>query len=98
MARTQTMVQLRDDLVAVLDAEATRRGISRSALIREALEAYIDDALRADVGRRIVEGYQRIPQEVPDEWGDLAVAVDHATRETMERLTAEERARGHEPW
>lgn len=34
MARTQTMVQLSDDLINELDLLAAGRGVSRSALIR----------------------------------------------------------------
>ena len=37
MARTQTMVQLNEDLLDVLDRAAARRGASRSLLIRELL-------------------------------------------------------------
>ena len=33
MARTQTMVQLSDDLLADLDREAARKGVSRSAQV-----------------------------------------------------------------
>jgi hypothetical protein len=41
MARIQTLVQLTDDLVALLDAEAADRGVSRSALIREILRKHV---------------------------------------------------------
>lgn len=92
------MVQLTDELVESLDRTAARRGVSRSALIRE----LVSDGLRqvnADaVGEQIAEGYRRIPQTQPDEWGDLAVANDIATEELAQRLDAEERAAGHEPW
>lgn len=41
LARTQTMVQLSDELVAALDDEAERRNMSRSALIRQAVTEFL---------------------------------------------------------
>jgi metal-responsive CopG/Arc/MetJ family transcriptional regulator len=63
MARTQTIVQLSDELLAELDARAAREGRSRSQLIREALAGYLADDPEADIDRRIVEAYTRRPQE-----------------------------------
>jgi predicted DNA-binding protein len=71
MARKQTLVQLTDELLAALDQQAAASGRSRSELIREALEDYLRDELNAEIDRRIVEGYTRIPQE-PDPWADAA--------------------------
>ena len=65
MARTQTLVQLSDDLLAALDQHAASSGRSRSDLIREAIERYIHDHLQDDIDRQIVAGYRRMPQE-PD--------------------------------
>ncbi len=98
MARTQTMVQLSDELLAVLDEEAQRRGISRSALIRSALEDHLRAETQALVSRRIVEGYERVPPGTPDEWGETAAVADQATADLLHRLDAEERAGGHDPW
>lgn len=98
MARTQTLVQLSDDLLDVLDTTAAQRGVSRSALIREALEAYLHDEREAAISRRIVDGYRRIPPGTPDEWGDLERMGDHAATALLQRLDAEERAAGHDPW
>lgn len=95
MARTQTIVQLSDELLSLLDAAAQRRGSSRSALVREAVQAYLHDEQEAELSRRIVEAYTRVPQAEPDEWGEIA--QDGAPR-VMRRLDAEERAAGHEPW
>jgi hypothetical protein len=92
------MVQLSDELVGRLDDAAGERGVSRSALIRElVVEGLKRDDARS-VGARIVEGYRRVPQTEPDEWGDLAAATDVANRELLLRLDAEERAAGHDPW
>ncbi|HWO82626.1 MAG TPA: ribbon-helix-helix protein, CopG family [Solirubrobacterales bacterium] len=61
MARTQTLVQLTEGLLRRLDERAAREGRSRSALIREAIEAYLYDEERERITREIVEGYERIP-------------------------------------
>ncbi len=98
MARTQTMVQLTDDLVAKLDTEAAERGVSRSAVIREAVEQHLDERRRDAIGEAIAEGYRRIPPGTPDEWGDLERTADIAGRETAQRLDQEEREAGFEPW
>jgi predicted DNA-binding protein len=98
MARTQTLVQLNDELLAALDQRAAKRGVSRSRVIRDAVESYVHDDLEAEISRRIVEGYRRHPQWEPDEWGDPAAFLDHAARETHRRLNEEERQAGHEAW
>jgi len=98
MARTQTMVQLSDDLVNALSEEAQRQGVSRSALIRAVLQAYLETAGQQAVGRQIADGYRRVPPATPDEWGDLSGMTDRATTDMLARLDAEELAGGLEPW
>jgi metal-responsive CopG/Arc/MetJ family transcriptional regulator len=83
MARTQTLVQLTADLLRRLDERAAREGRSRSALIRDAIEAYLHDEERERITREIVEGYERMP--ITDE--ELAIAE----RETREMIR-------EEPW
>jgi metal-responsive CopG/Arc/MetJ family transcriptional regulator len=61
MERTQTLVQLTRDLLRRLDERAAREGRSRSALIRDAIEAYLHDETKARIDREIIEGYERIP-------------------------------------
>lgn len=63
MARTQTLVQLSDELLSQLDARVAREGRSRSELIREAVAGYLAKDREADIDRRIVEAYTRRPQE-----------------------------------
>jgi predicted DNA-binding protein len=92
------MVQLTQELVESLDALASRRAISRSALIREFVVEGLEQSSAAAVGERIAAGYRRIPQGQPDEWGDLAADLDVANDELLARLDAEERAAGCEPW
>jgi len=60
--RTQTLVQLSRDLLQRLDERAAREGRSRSALIRDAIDAYLYDEEEARIDREIREGYERIPQ------------------------------------
>ena len=92
------MVQLTDRLVRLLDRVAARRGVSRSALIRTAVEQFLEKDEEAAVGRQIVAGYERIPPATPDEWGDLSELTDRATADLLHRLDAEEGAAGHDPW
>jgi Arc/MetJ-type ribon-helix-helix transcriptional regulator len=92
------MVQLTDELVALLDREAARRGMSRSALIRAALEEFLSHDHEAAISQQIVDGYTRIPPAIPDEWGDLAALTDQASVDLLQRLDAEERHQGREPW
>jgi metal-responsive CopG/Arc/MetJ family transcriptional regulator len=71
MARAQTLVQLTDELLELLDERAARERRSRSTLIREAIVDYLTDDLQAELDRRIVEGYQRVPQtDDEDAWAE----------------------------
>lgn len=98
MARTQTLVQLNTELLAALDQRAAKQGLSRSQLIRAAVEAFVRDDLEAEISRRIVEGYKRDPQWEPDAWGDPMAFADAAAADTFRRLNEEERRAGHKPW
>jgi ribbon-helix-helix CopG family protein len=92
MARRQTLVQLTDDLVDVLDAIAAKQGVTRSALIRTVLEGFVKDEDEAEKDRRMIEGYTRIPADVshdPPEWGDLDKWDEHDLRELIEEETWE---------
>jgi Arc/MetJ-type ribon-helix-helix transcriptional regulator len=55
---------------------ASGRFETKADAVRAALEALVDAERRADVGRRIVEGYQRVPQDDTE----VAAAQDAATR------------------
>lgn len=98
MARTQTMVQLNDELLETLDHAAARRGSSRSVLIRELLWEGLRQDRDALIGQQIAEGYRRIPQGTVEEWGDLSASNRASRSRVLERLEAEERAAGFEPW
>jgi len=62
VSRTQTLVQLTEELLRRLDERAAREGRSRSALIRDAIEEYLADQERDEISRQIIEGYERIPE------------------------------------
>lgn len=74
IARKQTLVQLTDELIEHLDREATERGVSRSALIRDAIESHLEDQIEAEKVRQYLEGYRRMPEE---EW-EMATARQNA--------------------
>jgi metal-responsive CopG/Arc/MetJ family transcriptional regulator len=71
VARQQTLVQLNDELLALLDERAGRLGVSRSELIRRAIEDYLEDEREAAIDAAIIEGYTRIPQQ-EDPWAHAA--------------------------
>lgn len=91
MARKQVLVQLSDELLTMLDRYARRRRVSRSQVIREAVESYTYDEREAEIDRSIVEAYTRIPQE-PDPMAEFFFL------ENMRALAEEEREAGFEPW
>ena len=71
MARTETLVQLTEPLIELLDRVAAERGISRSQLIREAVASHLGAERRTEVDRQMAEGYSRTPQnEGEDRWGE----------------------------
>lgn len=92
------MVQLTDRLLRLLDQHAARKGVSRSSLIRTAIEEFLRKDEEAVVGSQIIAGYKRIPPATPDEWGELSEVTDRATADVLNRLDAEERTAGHGQW
>jgi len=92
------MVQLSDELLEILDGASFRRGVSRSALIRELLWEGLRGDLDALIGQQIAAGYRRIPQWEPDDWGDIGASGDASTEDVLRRLDAEEQLRGQGSW
>ena len=71
----QIAVRIPDALIGRLDdVVSAGRFETRADAVRAALEALLETERRAEVGRRIVEGYQRVPQED----ADVAAAADAA--------------------
>lgn len=63
----QIAVRIPTTLIGRLDdVVASGRFETRADAVRAALEALLETERRAEVGRRIVEGYQRVPQEDVD--------------------------------
>ncbi len=92
------MVQLTQELVERLDDEARAVGLSRSAIIRQAVSEHLERSQHAAITRRIVDGYRRLPQAVPDQWGTTEEQAEVAVHEVAQRLDAEERAAEFGPW
>ena len=73
----QIAIRIPATLAEELDAlVGSGRFETKADAVRSALEALVDAERRADVGRKIVEGYRRVPQEEVD----LAAATEVATR------------------
>jgi Arc/MetJ-type ribon-helix-helix transcriptional regulator len=73
----QIAIRIPDALAEQLESLVTSgRFDTKADAVRSALEALLDAERRADVGRRIVEGYQRVPQDDVD----VAAARQAATR------------------
>jgi Arc/MetJ-type ribon-helix-helix transcriptional regulator len=77
----QIAIRIPDALATELEGlVSSGRFETKADAVRAALETLIDAERRADVGRRIVEGYQRVPQED----ADLAEAGRAASRSIEE--------------
>ncbi len=73
----QIAIRIPDALAARLEELVTSgRFETKADAVRTALEAMIDGTRRADIGRQIVEGYLRVPQED----SDVAAASQAAAR------------------
>jgi len=73
----QIAIRIPDELAEQLDElVASGRFDTKADAVRAALEALIDAERRADVGRRIVEGYRNVPQDDVD----VTAAAEAATR------------------
>jgi metal-responsive CopG/Arc/MetJ family transcriptional regulator len=70
VARKQTLVQLSEELLARLDSYRAPRGRSRSEVVREAIERYLEADREAEIDRLIVDAYRRRPPE--ELWAEQA--------------------------
>lgn len=95
-ARTQTLVQLTEDLVRSLDRRADREGTSRSQVIRSILAVALETERTTDREAQLRAGYERAPQsDTRDEWGDLGEWAETGGRKASSALAREE---GEESW
>lgn len=72
MARKQALVQLSDELLALLDERAAKSGRSRSEIIRSAIERELAEEREAAIDQAIVDGYRRIPPPEYDPWAEAS--------------------------
>ncbi len=73
----QIAIRIPDVLAQQLEElVASGRFDTKADAVRAALEALVDAERRADVGRRIVEGYRKVPQEDVE----VAAAAEAASR------------------
>lgn len=72
LMRQPTLVQLTDELIARLDERAAVAGVSRSELIRKAIEGHLAAGEAAAIDVAIVEGYRRIPPPEHDPWAEAS--------------------------
>lgn len=73
----QLVTRIPDSVAEAVD-DLVRSGVfaSRSAAVRAGLEAVVEQERRDGIGRAIVEGYRRIPQEQDDlTWPDAATSA-----------------------
>lgn len=73
----QLVTRVPDTVVAAVD-DLVRTGVyaSRSDAVRAGLEAVVERERRAAVGRAIIDGYRRVPQDEDDlAWPDAATAA-----------------------
>lgn len=73
----QLVTRIPDSVAEAID-DLVRSGVfsSRSAAVRAGLEAVVEHERRERIGREIVEGYQRVPQEHDDlTWPDAATSA-----------------------
>jgi Arc/MetJ-type ribon-helix-helix transcriptional regulator len=73
---TQMVTRIPDSVAKAVDG-LVRAGVftSRSDAVRAGLEAVVERERRAAIGRAIVEGYQRVPQDADDlSWADAATS------------------------
>jgi hypothetical protein len=64
------MLQLREDQIEALDAQGARTHVSRSRLVREAIDASLRGPREQDVAELYRLAYPT-PEFGHDEWGDL---------------------------
>lgn len=83
MARTQTIVQLDEELRARLDDRARADGVSRSRVIRDAVEAWLGDDHEARIARHMAEFWSRDPDE---DAAEMERTMDAAAREAWKDL------------
>lgn len=71
MTLKSVMLQLEVSQIERLDREAARTGVSRSFLIRQAVDAALTPPIDRDLAARYAAGYPDGDGADADDWGDL---------------------------
>ena len=64
-------MKLTDELVAALNERAAMLEVTRSRVLRTAIEEHLKAAHDAEIDATIIEGYARIPPR-PDRWAEAS--------------------------
>ena len=83
------MLQLREDQIERLDAQAVSVGASRSKLVRDAVDATFATPVNDDVADLYARAYPELSFGT-DDWGDLDAWHEAAARERTKA--------GRDPW
>lgn len=67
MPRKEVLVQLTDEIVEGLDGVAADKGTSRSSVVREAVQQYMQAERNKKWDRLMRAGYERFPQTQDEE-------------------------------
>ncbi len=84
---TQIAVRLPDPLVEALDAIAAGTA-TRSAIVRMALEQFVQREERRQIDEALTRGYAEHPPGGEDEWGDLEAMTERHGRANRAALDA----------
>jgi len=73
MAKKVIQVPINDGLLQELDSLSRKRRKSRSELIREACQCYLQQVMEAELDEIYQQGYEKVPEEL--EIGEAQVAL-----------------------
>lgn len=93
MSLKSVMLQLSEEQIDELDRVAHQQGISRSKLVRDAVDALIDPPSDVTIDEQYARAYPT-PSSGLDEWGDLDAWHDAARRARAEAADPSTDGRG----
>ncbi len=82
------MVQLSEDQIALLDVEAARKGVSRSSVVRSAVDSSLKDRFDSVVAEKYAQAYPDGSFEA-DDWGSLDAWHGAAAKTRVEQQSRE---------
>lgn len=72
-ARKIVQVPIEEDLLQQIDTSAGARAESRATFIREACKLRLKNLTTAELDRRYIEGYRRIPEDTA--WAEIGATL-----------------------